>query len=244
MPPIMALKSLLTALKNTATDIKKQDEIWGQVKNPLISEQPDGTCNLTFLYRGDSTTQNLSLCSAIIDPYMSGEPFHKIDDTDIWHLTVKNVPNDARITYLCLEKEWGGLLNLSSDFNEKEPQYKDVCSLFDSPVCTILCRDALYYADKDANKENERFKKIVLPEDTTIAGFSMGGNTATQIGTRPSERFGNVISQSGAFWMGGPDPVSGNFKPTEGLLTKLEHQNYANNPEYPNNEHAKNSAFI
>ncbi len=474
---ITSLSELQTSLSSVSTMTEK-DAIWASVQNPLISEQADGTYNLTFLYRGDSTTQSLSLCSAIIDPYMSGEPFHKIDDTDIWHLTVKNVSNDARITYLYLEKEWGGLLNLSSDFSEKEPQYKDVCSLFDSPVCTILCRDALYYADN----ENKRLNKIILkdgdsaddflrlkniisnqppgviqladektdklitsvthperyakpthdplnsykieplyeaggvqyiaelphakpqpyvnreilsdtmkqiraenrliekeidfsqsedlcnrdpykadsrieglseeqrefrkvtqqgetrkywvhlppsydpnpetpykvlvhldgaetiksmqlpaimeaapvevkptitiyvdqgnrgieygcgkdaelfadflakkflpdlwdnfpgmskkPEDTTIAGFSMGGNAATQIGTRHPERFGNVISQSGAFWMGGPDPVSDKlFNPTEGLLTKLEHQNYANNSANPNNEHEKKQCF-
>lgn len=461
------------ALDNASTEDEKK-QIWDSIINPRREEQADGTYSLTFLYRGDSTTQSLSLCSAIIDPYMSGEPFQKIDDTDIWHLTVKNVPNDARITYLYLEKEWGGLLNLSSDFSEKEPQYKDVCSLFNSPVCTILCRDALYYADKEnkslnkiilkdddsaddllrlkniisnqppgviqladektdklitsvthhdrfakpthdplnsykieplyesggvqyiaelphakpqpyvnreslsqtmkkirdenrliekeidfsqskylrdrdpykadsriegLSEEQREFRKVTQqgetrkywvhlppgydpnheppykvlvhldgaetiksmqlpaimeaapveveptitiyvdqgnrgieygcgedaelfadflakeflpglwddfpgmskkPEDTTIAGFSMGGNAATQIGTRHPEVFGNVISQSGALWMGGPDPVSGDFKPTEGLLAKLKHQNYANNP---NNEFAKKQCF-
>ena len=83
-------------------------------------------------------------------------------------------------------------------------------------------------------------------EDTTIAGFSMGGHAATQIGTRHPEMFGNVIGQSSSFWMGAQNPVSGEFKSTnEGLLGKLQHQNFPDEgwcSAYPS-EAAKNMCF-
>jgi enterochelin esterase family protein len=40
------------------------------------------------------------------------------------------------------------------------------------------------------------------PERVVIAGFSIGGLTATYIATRHPEVFGNVLAQSGAFWRG------------------------------------------
>lgn len=75
------------------------------------------------------------------------------------------------------------------------------------------------------------------PSDITIAGFSMGGNAAAHFGTRHPEVFGNVISQSGSFWMGSGsyDPVTGLFKKeNEGLLHSLAAHGFPNNDDEAN----------
>lgn len=62
-----------------------------------------------------------------------------------------------------------------------------------------------------------------LPQDTTIAGFSMGGHGAVHIATRHPEVFGNAIGQSSSFWMGNETAEN------QGLLEKLQQQSFPNN---------------
>lgn len=61
-----------------------------------------------------------------------------------------------------------------------------------------------------------------LAQDTTIAGFSMGGHGAVHIATSHPDVFGHVIGQSSSFWMG--NETSEN----QGLLDKLRLQSFPN----------------
>lgn len=56
------------------------------------------------------------------------------------------------------------------------------------------------------------------PAHTTLAGFSAGGLAAAYVAFRHPEVFGNVISESGAFWRGN----EGTSEPAEWLTAQFE----------------------
>lgn len=82
---------------------------------------------------------------------------------------------------------------------------------------------AKYLATELMPKLREKYPGMSpSPEDTTIAGFSMGGHAAAQVATQHPEVFGNVISQSGSFWMGAQHDGVTFGSENEGLLKKLQ----------------------
>lgn len=102
---LVALNKAMDKTNTADEKIVLLSEFWASVKkNPLIDEQADGTCNLTFVYRGDADTKTLNFGSSIYDPSMSEfAQMKNIDGTDIWQLTIDGVPKDARISYLYLK---------------------------------------------------------------------------------------------------------------------------------------------
>lgn len=46
----------------------------------------------------------------------------------------------------------------------------------------------------------EKYSLSEEPQNAIIGGLSLGGLTATYMGLKHSEVFGNVLSQSGSFW--------------------------------------------
>lgn len=98
------LTALQKAMAQTSTEAEKNNMLsnfWQSIqKNPVCEQQNDNTCHLTFLYRGKPGIKQVNLCSAVCDPSLREQgKFIKMPGTDIWSLTIKNVPSDARITY-------------------------------------------------------------------------------------------------------------------------------------------------
>ncbi len=358
-PEITTLETLVDALSNAA-DINEQNEIWSKVDNPFVSIQPDGSCDLIFIYRGNSDTKKVELISSVYDPSMqSFGQFSQIEN-DIWIMPIKHTPSDARISFQYLENGkkldtgeyignlvsppfssykidgWGdddaqyiaemprarprqhveqtslpGIMEsldrsqrlISAEFNFNEsalsshvPSYQDKSRSYwihipptdpsyTGPYKLLIHLDGyetikrmkapaimeqamkerkikptitvyLNSEDRDieygCSREAELFADFVAdefvskirrdyprastdPSDVTIAGFSMGGNGATHIATRHPEVFGNIISQSGSYWMG--SMTSHGFEATEGLQHKLEDKHY------PHNEFAQQQCF-
>jgi len=62
--------------------------------------------------------------------------------------------------------------------------------------------------------------RLPKPENVVIAGFSVGGLNAAYIAYRHPEVFGNVLTQSGAFWRGN----EGENEPAEWLTNELRNK--------------------
>ena len=83
--------------KNSAPDFWKFVEANG---TPLIEPLPGDKKNslVTFIWRGDSETQNVLNQSLFYPLMMVRRQLKRIGETDVWYRTDK-VPNDARFTY-------------------------------------------------------------------------------------------------------------------------------------------------
>ena len=69
-----------------------------------------------------------------------------------------------------------------------------------------------FLADELIPRVTEKYKTTFRADRTVIAGASLGGLTAAYAAHRRPDRFGNVLSQSGAFWRrhpGHPDTTEG-----------------------------------
>ena len=65
-----------------------------------------------------------------------------------------------------------------------------------------------------------RLGRLPEPKNVVIAGFSVGGLNAAYVAYRHSDVFGNVLSQSGAFWRGN----EGANDPAEWLTNELRNK--------------------
>lgn len=100
-------------------------------------------------------------------------------------LSAKNVLDN-----LIADKKIPPVVSIFVDSESESRREELRCS---DKFCAIIVNEILPWIRK-------KYKISNNPEDAIIAGLSLGGLTASYMGLKHSDTFGNIISQSGSYW--------------------------------------------